>query len=211
MSGLIAKKIGMTRVVDGDTGLLTPVTLLEVVDQKVTKLLTVPRDGYTAVQVGYYAKKEHRLKRPDITRLRKVSVEENFSRFREFRVEKPLDGLEVGAAWTLDLAQLKFVDVTGITKGHGFESPISRYGYKTGRRTHGSHFHRRPGSLGQRTTPGRVFKGKGMPGHMGCVSRTIQNLKVLDVEDGKLIAVKGSIPGHRDGFVVLSPSVKAKG
>ena len=125
MSGMIAKKVGMTRVVDGDTGMLTPVTLLEVVEQKVTKLLTSDKDGYSAVQVGYFAKKEHRLTKPDITRLRKVGVEENYARFREFRL-KDIDGLEVGKNWSLDLGGLKYVDVTGITKGHGFESPITR-------------------------------------------------------------------------------------
>ena len=211
MSGIIAKKVGMTRVVD-DRGLLIPVTLLQIVKQEVTKVLTPERDGYHGVQVGYAPKKEHRLTKPDITRLRKSKIQENFSRFKEFRLEGVVEGLATGSAWTLEqLAEVKSVDVTGLTKGHGFESPIVRYGYKTGRRTHGSHFHRRPGSLGQRTTPGRVFKNKGMPGHMGNVSRTIQNLKVVDVQNNELIAIRGSVPGHRDGFVVVRPSVKAKG
>ena len=103
------------------------------------------------------------------------------------------------------------VDVTGVTKGHGFEGAITRWGHKTGRRTHGSHFHRRPGSLGQRTTPGRVYKNKGMPGHMGDVNRTVQNLKVVEVDnEANIIAIKGSIPGCKNGFVVVRPSIKVK-
>jgi large subunit ribosomal protein L3 len=211
MRGLIAKKIGMTRVVS-DGGQMVAVTLLEVVDQKVTKVLTPERDGYHGIQVGYYQKKEHRLSKPDITRLRKVSVSENYSKFKEFRLDGPGDGLQLGVK--LDVARLGeavTLDVTGLTKGHGFEGAITRWGHKTGRRTHGSHFHRRPGSLGQRTTPGRVMKNKQMPGHMGTAQRTIQNLKVMDIDsETSVIAVKGSVPGHRDGYVLVQPSVKAK-
>lgn len=211
MRGLIAKKIGMTRVV-ADSGEMVAVTLLEVVDQKITKILTPERDGYHGIQVGYFEKKAHRLSKADITRLRKVSVEENYSRNREFRLNAPEEGMEIGHK--LDVASLGSVtslDVTGLTKGHGFEGAITRWGHKTGRRTHGSHFHRRPGSLGQRTTPGRVYKNKEMPGHMGAAQRTVQNLKVVDIDtDKNVIAIRGSVPGHRDGYVLVQPSVKAK-
>ena len=209
MQGLIAKKVGMTRVIN-DEGQMVPVTLLKIEDQKVTKVLNQERDGYHGVQVGYYAKPEFRVNKPDLTRLRKVEVADNYTRFKEFRSEAPVDGVEIGSvvasAW---LGEAKSVDITGITKGHGFEGAITRWGHKTGRRTHGSHFHRRPGSLGQRTTPGRVYKNKGMPGHMGNVQRTVQNLKIVDFDtDENLIAVKGSIPGHKNGFVVVKPSIK---
>lgn len=211
MHGLIAKKVGMTRVLD-EAGQMIPVTLLKVEDQKVTKILTPDRDGYHGIQVGYYTKPEHRVNKPDLTRLRKVSVAENYTRFKEFRLEGPLDGLELGSALSVStLNEIGAVDVTGLTKGHGFEGSITRWGHKTGRRTHGSHFHRRPGSLGQRTTPGRVFKNKGMPGQMGNVQRTVQNLKVVDIDlEANVIALKGSVPGHRNAFVVVQPSVKAK-
>ncbi|MFW7378077.1 MAG: 50S ribosomal protein L3 [Oligoflexus sp.] len=211
MQGLIAKKVGMTRVLD-EAGQMIPVTLLKIEDQKVTKILTPDRDGYHGIQVGYFAKPEHRVNKPDIARLRKVSVDENYTRFKEFRFEAPVDGLELGAALNVaTLTEVGAVDVTGLTKGHGFEGAITRWGHKTGRRTHGSHFHRRPGSLGQRTTPGRVFKNKGMPGHMGNAQRTVQNLKVIDIDlEANVIALKGSVPGHRNGFVVVQPSVKAK-
>ena len=211
MRGLIAKKVGMTRVV-GESGQMIPVTLLKVVNQKVTKVLTPERDGYHGLQVGYYEKAEHRLTKPDITRLRKVSIQENFSRFKEFRLDSAEEGVEVGAEFGVDrLGAPTSLDVTGITKGHGFEGAITRWGHKTGRRTHGSHFHRRPGSLGQRTTPGRVYKNKEMPGHMGCAQRTVQNLKVVDIDaENNVIAIKGSVPGFRDGFVLVQPSLKAK-
>ena len=98
-----------------------------------------------------------------------------------------------------------------LTKGRGFQGATKRWNAKTGRRTHGSHFHRRPGSLGQRTTPGRVFKNKHMPGHMGAKQRTVQNLAIVELDtDNNLVAVRGSVPGNRDGYLVLRPSLKAK-
>lgn len=208
MQGLIAKKVGMTRVLD-EQGRMIPVTLLKVEDQQVTKVLTPERDGYHGIQVGYYAKAERKLNKPDLTRLRKANIENNFTRFKEYRIEDSTSA-ELGASFNASLlAEVTSVDVTGITKGHGFEGSITRWGHKTGRRTHGSHFHRRPGSLGQRTTPGRVYKNKEMPGHMGCAQRTIQNLKVIDIDvDANVIALKGSVPGHRNGFVVVKPSLK---
>ncbi len=210
MQGLIAKKVGMTRVLD-EQGRMIPVTLLKVEDQQVTKVLTPDRDGYHGVQIGYYQKAERKLNKPDLSRLRKANVSGNFTRFKEYRLESAPE-FEIGATLNASaLAEVGSVDVTGITKGHGFEGSITRWGHKTGRRTHGSHFHRRPGSLGQRTTPGRVYKNKEMPGHMGSAQRTIQNLKVVDVDvEANVIALKGSVPGHRDGFVVVKPSIKLK-
>ena len=210
--GLIAKKVGMTRIVD-DQGSMTPVTLLQVDSQKVTKLLTPERDGYHGIQVGYYDKgKDKQLTKSDVGRLRKAGLDDNFSRFREYRVDEAVEGLEVGAAFAAsDLEGVVSVDITGITKGRGFQGATKRWNAKTGRRTHGSRFHRRPGSLGQRTTPGRVWKNKKVPGHMGSKRRTIQNLKVLELDtERNLIAVKGSVPGHKEGFLVLRPSLKAK-
>jgi large subunit ribosomal protein L3 len=210
VQGIIAKKIGMTRIV-GQDGLMIPVTLLKIEHQKVTKLLTVERDGYSAIQVGYYEKPEHRLTKPDVSRLRKSQVSENFTRFIEFRTAGEAAG-ELGTVLTAEaLKDLKSVDVTGITKGRGFEGAITRWGHATGRKTHGSDFYRKPGSLGTRTTPGRVFKNRGQPGQYGNVQRTTQNLKVVDVDIEKnLVAVKGSVPGCSDGYIVIKPSVKSK-
>lgn len=208
MQGLIAKKIGMTRVIDSE-GQMIPVTLLQVEKQKITRIRNDEKDGYHAIQVGYYIKPEHRLNKPDLARLRKAGIEENYTRFKEFRVAGD-EGYETGAAIDAGvLADVGAVDVTGITKGRGFAGAVRRFNHKTGRQTHGSHFHRRPGSLGQRTTPGRVYKNKGMPGHMGSVQRTVQNLQVVDFDaETNVVALKGSVPGHKNGYVFLKPSVK---
>lgn len=209
--GLIAKKVGMTRVPD-ENGKMHAVTLIEVAKQKVTKVLTPEKDGYHALQVGFYEKKEHKLNKPDLTRLRKAKIEENFTRFREFRLDAPLEEVSVGTDFTLEsIGELTAIDVTGISKGRGFQGAVKRWGAKTGRQTHGSRFHRRPGSLGQRATPGRVYKNKHMPGHMGAVKVTVQNLQVIDVDtDANVLAIKGSVPGHRDGYLIIQPSVKVK-
>jgi large subunit ribosomal protein L3 len=209
--GLIAKKVGMTRVLDAE-GQMIPVTLLKIEGQKVTKILTPERDGYHGIQVGYYEKPERKLAKADVARLRKVSVGESFTRFKEFRTEGALEGVNIGSAMNAALfSEVGAVDVTGVTKGHGFEGAITRWGHSSGRRSHGSNFYRLPGSLGMRTTPGRVFKNKEVPGHMGCVQVTVQNLKVVDVDvEANVIALKGSVPGFRNGFVIIKPSVKAK-
>jgi len=211
IQGLIAKKIGMTRIVNSE-GQVIPVTLLKVEEQQVTKVLNKERDGYYGYQIGYYVKPEHRLNKPDLTRLRKAGVDVNFARFKEIRCAAPAEGLEIKSLLSASLLEgLKSVDVTGITKGRGFEGSITRWGHSRGRMTHGSNFRRKPGSLGMRATPGRVFKNKGQPGHMGFVQRTIQNLQVVDVDkETNVIALKGSVPGHRDGFLIVKPSIKAK-
>jgi large subunit ribosomal protein L3 len=211
INGLIAKKVGMTRVLDAE-GQMIPVTLLKIEGQKVTKILSPERDGYSAVQVGYYEKAERKLRKPDVGRMRKVSIAESFTRFKEFRTDAPVEGLGIGTSMNASLfTDVAAVDVTGVTKGHGFEGAITRWGHSSGRRSHGSNFYRLPGSLGMRTTPGRVFKNKEVPGHMGCLQVTVQNLKVVDVDvEANVIALKGSVPGFRNGFVIIKPSVKAK-
>lgn len=210
-TGLIAKKIGMTRMVDAD-GLMTAVTLLQLAPQKVTKILTPERDGYHGIQVGYLEKREKHLNKPDISRLRKANVTENFTRFKEFRLAGAPQGVELGAQ--IDLAGLegiKAVDVTGITKGRGFTGATKKHNAAVGRMSHGSRFHRSPGSLGMRSTPGRTFKGRHQPGHYGDEQITLQNLQVMDIDkENMVVALRGSVPGHRDGFLVLAPSIKVK-
>ena len=210
-AGLIAKKIGMTRMVDAE-GQMTAVTLLQVETQKVTKILSQDRDGYVAYQVGYLAKREKHLNKADTTRLRKANVEENFSRFKEFRVESTGE-LALGVA--IEVAKffegVSAVDITGISKGCGFSGAHKRWNSAVGRMSHGSRFHRSPGSLGMRSTPGRVFKNRHQPGQEGNTQTTIQNLEVLDVDQANsVVAVRGSVPGHRDGFLIVKPSLKAK-
>jgi large subunit ribosomal protein L3 len=207
--GLVAKKIGMTRMVDKN-GHMIAVTLLQVENQKITKVLTKERDGYDAYQVGFKETKEKNLAKPDVARMRKVNVKENFTVFKEFRTEAPV-AIELGTQLTTDLfSGVTSVDVTGITKGRGFTGSVKRWDTAVGRWSHGSRFHRSPGSLGTRTTPGRVFKGKPVPGHYGVEQVTIQNLSVVDVDnDNSLIALSGAVPGHRNGYLFIKPSIKA--
>lgn len=209
--GLIAKKIGMTRMVD-QNGQMIAVTLLQVASQKVTKLLGDERDGYHGFQIGFAEKAEKNLTKPDVHRLRKVGIQENFSQFKEVRLEKPAEGIEVGSTFGAALLEgVAAVDVTGLTKGRGFSGSIKRWNTACGRMSHGSRFHRRPGSLGTRTTPGRVFKGKPQTGQYGHERVTIQNLRVVDVDTtNNTIALSGAVPGHRNGFLMVSPSVKLK-
>lgn len=210
-AGLIAKKIGMTRMVTTE-GQMTAVTLLQVTPQKVTKILTADRDGYTGYQIGYYEKREKRLAKPDISRLRKATVENNFTRFKEFRTDSLPEGMALGVAVLVSaLEGIPSVDISGMTKGRGFTGTPVRWNTAVGRMTHGSRHHRRPGSLGMRATPGRVFKNKINPGQYGDEQVTIQNLKILDIDtDNNVIAVQGAVPGHRDGYLCVYPSLKIK-
>lgn len=207
--GLIARKVGMTRMVDTN-GNLIPVTLLQVEDQKITKVLTPERDGYHGLQVGYFTKSEKNLTKPDIQRLRKSGIDANYARYREFRTPGPIEGLELGASLSASMFEgIVSVDVAGMSKGRGFQGAVKRWNRSIGRMTHGSRFHRRPGSLGQCTTPGRVYKNKKMPGHMGDEQRTIKNLKVVDIDlENNLIALKGSVPGQRHGYLEVRPTNK---
>jgi large subunit ribosomal protein L3 len=206
---LIAKKVGMTRMVDSD-GKMIAVTLLQVEKQQVTKVLTPERDGYHGIQVGFYKKAEKNLTKPDIQRLRKVQIETNYARFVEFRTPASLEGMGLGAELTSDLfTGVAAVDITGITKGRGFQGAVRRWHASIGRMTHGSRFHRRPGSLGMRSTPGRVFKNKHQPGQMGVDRCTIRNLRVVDIDvNSQIIAVQGSVPGHREGYLEVRPTNK---
>jgi len=208
--GLVAKKIGMTRMVD-KSGQMIAVTLLQVEDQKITKILTKSRDGYDAYQVGFFKKAEKNLNKADVARLRKQNIAENYAQFKEFRTDAAVAGVEVGHKLTTELLNgVTAVDVVGITKGRGFTGSVKRWDTACGRMSHGSRFHRRPGSLGTRTTPGRVFKGKPVHGHYGVEQVTIQNLGVVDVDaENSLIALRGAVPGHRNGYLVIKPSIKA--
>jgi large subunit ribosomal protein L3 len=201
--GLVAKKVGMTRMVDAN-GDVIPVTLVQIPDQKITKVLTVERDGYQGYQVGYFIKAEKNLNKSDIGRLRKIDLTENFARFSEFR--SPSDSpFQVGQALTAEvLKDVTSIDVMGVTKGRGFQGSVKRWNSAIGPMAHGSMYHRRTGSLGSNTTPGRVFKNKHMPGHMGVAQRTVRNLEIVDLDvENNIVAIKGSIPGHRDGYLEI--------
>ena len=203
--GFIAKKVGMSRFAL-ESGEMVAVTLVKLEAQKVTKLLSEGRDGYDAYQLGYEVKASKNLSKADLGRLKKEGVEETFSKFSEVRLDGVAEGLEVGQAATLEsLKGVDMVNVSGVVKGRGFQGAVKRWGATIGRMSHGSRFHRRPGSLGQCTSPGRVFKNKHQPGRMGNNVRTVKNIKIVDVDhDANVVALKGSLPGANGGYIRIT-------
>ena len=207
MEGLIGKKIGMTQVYDAE-GNRTCVTVIEVGPCPVVQLKTLEKDGYVAAQVGFGPQKKQRLSKAVQKHFEKAGVE-TMRVLREFALDEG-ETLEVGKAVTVaNFEGVKYVDVTGITKGKGFAGVIKRYGFAGGNMTHGGHSKRRTGGLAARDLPGWIEKGKKMPGHMGAVNRKAVNLEVVQVrpEDNALL-VKGSVPGARNGIVIVRKSLK---
>jgi large subunit ribosomal protein L3 len=201
-------KAGMTRIFD-ESGNHVPVTVVELVPNHITQVKTSDKDGYEAYQVGYYAKREKLITKPAKGHLSKAGVEENYARFSEVASsEVAADSL--GKVVSLNNFEPKtYVDVTGITKGKGFAGPIKRHNFAGGPATHGSKFHRRGGSIGNRATPGKVWKNKKMPGHMGAKRQTIQNIQIIEVNTEKgYMLLKGSVPGSKNGFVRISRALK---
>ncbi len=206
---LLGKKIGMTQVFD-ENNRLVPVTVIEAGPCPVTQVKTSEKDGYSAVQIGFRAQKEHRLSKAALGHFKKAGVEP-LAELREFRVEDESE-LNVGDVLTVEKFEAgQKIDVIGTSKGRGFQGVVKRYGFAGGPASHGSMFHRRGGSYGMCQWPGHVIKGKKMPGHMGDVQRTVQNLTVVKVlADKNLILVKGSIPGSRGSLVSVRTAVKSK-
>ncbi len=210
--GVVGRKRGMTRIFTED-GQSVPVTVIEVDVNRVTQLRTVEKDGYRAIQVTTGTKKPSRLTKPEAGHFAKNGVEPGRGLW-EFRLDEGEgEDLEVGATIGVDLfSEGQFVDVTGTTIGKGFAGTIKRHHFNSQDASHGNSLsHRVPGSIGQCQTPGRVFKGKRMAGHLGSVRRTVQNLKVVAVDkDRNLLLVKGAVPGHKGADVLVRPAVKAK-
>jgi len=207
--GLIGRKRGMTRVFSED-GVSTPVTVIEVEPNRVSQLKTVDTDGYNAIQVTVGERKSSRVTKSEAGHFAKAQAAAG-RKVAEFRVEE-LSELELGAELKVDLFEDgQQIDVSGITKGKGFAGVVKRYGFRGGDATHGNSLsHRAPGSIGQCQTPGRVFKGKKMAGHMGDKKRTLQNLSVVKVDaERNLLLVKGSVPGATGSDVIIRPAVKA--
>lgn len=206
--GIIAKKIGMTQIFAED-GTLIPVTVLQAGPCYVTQIKTAENDGYEAVQVGFGDIREKLVTKPLKGHLDKAGAK--CLRFmKEFKFENAGE-YELGQEIKADIFEVgDKIDVTGKSKGKGFQGAIKRHGQSRGPMTHGSKYHRHAGSNGACSDPGKVFKGKKMPGHMGAVKVTVQNLEIvrIDAEDN-LILVKGAIPGPRKSTVVLKESVKA--
>ncbi|MGA1540305.1 MAG: 50S ribosomal protein L3 [Chthoniobacterales bacterium] len=202
--GLLGKKLGMTRVYD-DKGVSTPVTVIAAAGNKVLQVKTAETDGYVAVQVGFDDQKPSRVSKAQTGHFAKTSsTPKRFIReFRDGTAEAGAD-LSVG---TFEVGQ--FVDVIGQSKGKGFQGAMKRHNYQGQPASHGSMMHRRTGAIGNRSTPGRVWKNMGMPGHMGDERVTVQNLQVVQVreEDG-VILVSGAVPGAKGTYVVVRPSKK---
>lgn len=209
VTGLLGKKLGMTRVFTED-GRWIDVTLLEAGPCSVVQRKTQAKDGYSAVQVGFGDLKENRCRKPQRGHFGKAGVAPK-RLLREFRVDE-LDELKPGDEVRADIFNVgDRIDVSGTSKGKGFQGVMKRHHAKGGPGGHGSMFHRAPGSIGTSADPSRVFKGKRLPGHMGNERVTTQNLEVVSVDSAKnLIVVRGAIPGANGGFVVVRQSVKAK-
>lgn len=210
--GLVGRKCGMSRIFTED-GRSIPVTLIEATPNRVTQVKTTEVDGYNAIQVTAGSKRAALVNKPLAGHYAKAKVEAGRGLW-EFRLEadelaKFNVGVEVKADEIFTVGQI--VDVAGITKGKGFQGTIKRHNFKMGDATHGNSLsHRSPGSIGQRQTPGRVFPGKKMSGHMGAVRRSAMNLEVVKIDaERHLIAIKGSVPGAKGGNLIIRPAVKA--
>ena len=206
--GLIGKKIGMTQIFD-EKGNVIPVTVIEAGPCVVAQVKTVENDGYDAVQLGFGDVKEKHLNKPERGHFTKANLALK-KHLREFRLES-IDGIKVGDELNANVFEAgEKVDVQGTTKGKGFQGVIKRHGQSRGPMGHGSMYHRRPGSMGPCATPGRVFKGKKLPGHMGVQTVTIQNLDVVRVDmDKNVILVKGSVPGAKGSILKIKSAVRA--
>ena len=208
MKTIIGKKVGMTQIFD-EKGKVIPVTVIEAGPCLVAQVKTIENDGYEAVQLGFGEVKENKLNKPVKGHFAKAKLALK-KHLREFRLDS-VDGVNVGDEIKVDTFQAgDKIDVQGTSKGKGFQGVIKRHGQSRGPMGHGSMYHRRPGSMGSTSTPGRVFKGKKLPGHMGRVTVTIQNLDVVKVDlDKNAILVKGSVPGAKGAILKLKTSVKA--
>ena len=206
--GIIGKKIGMTQIFD-EKGNVVPVTVIEATPNVVAQVKTVETDGYNSIQLGYGEVKDKHINKPEKGHFTKAGLAAK-KHLREFRVED-VENYKVGDEVKADIFEaVEKIDVQGTTKGKGFQGVIKRHGQHRGPMGHGSMYHRRPGSMGSTSTPGRVFKGKKLPGHMGRVTVTIQNLDVVRVDmDKNVILVKGSVPGAKGAILKIKSAVKA--
>ena len=207
MSGILAKKIGMTQIFED--GKFIPVTVVEAGPNFVLQKKTVENDGYTALQLGFDEKKEKNTTKPVMGIFKKAGV--NPQRFvKELRVDS-VEGYELGQEIKVDvLAEVQYVDITGTSKGKGTSGVMKRHGFGGNRASHGvSRNHRLGGSIGMSTWPGKVLKGKRMAGQYGNETVTVQNLKVVKVDaENNLLLIKGAVPGSKNSYIVVKPAVK---
>lgn len=207
MKGILGKKLGMTQIFT-ENGVIVPVTVVEAGPMVVTQLKSVENDGYEAVQVGYGDIREKLLNKPQKGHFAKAGV--GLKRFvREFRTENAKDYAPAQEINVSIFAEGDKVDVTGTSKGKGFQGPIKRHNQHRGPMSHGSRYHRGPGSMGAASDPSRVYKGKKLAGHMGAERVTIQNLEIVKVDaENNLLLIKGAIPGPKKGLVVVKKAIK---
>jgi large subunit ribosomal protein L3 len=207
MSALLGRKIGMTNMFSSD-GKLVPVTVVQVGPCVVTQIKTKETDGYSALQLGFDEKKAEKLNKPILGHLKKTT-DKGFRVLREFRTEDT-QNVEAGATIGIDgFAVGDKVNISGISKGRGFQGTIKRHGFSRGPETHGSSNHRAPGSIGNSAWPGRVFKGKKLPGHMGTDKKTVKNLTIVDIKpEDNLLLIKGPIPGFKTGILEVRTTEK---
>ncbi|MBM9535909.1 50S ribosomal protein L3 [Desulfobulbus alkaliphilus] len=200
-NGILGRKIGMTRVYD-ENGRSIPVTVIEAGPCVILQKKTVQKEGYNAIQIGFMEKKQSRLSKPEIGHCKR-SGGQGFYHIKEFRVNNP-DDFEVGQRITVQevLGIGDTVDISARSKGRGFQGVIKRHGFSGGRASHGSNFHRAPGSIGCSAWPSRVMKGKKMPGRMGNDTTTLKNLKIVDIRNEEnVVLVRGSVPGAKNGLL----------
>ena len=207
MSALLGKKIGMTNVFSAD-GKLIPVTVVQAGPCVVTQVKTEDRDGYNALQLGFDEKKVEKLNKPIAGHL-KQSTDKGFRVLKEFRTDDP-EEIESGTTLSIDMFSVgDKVNISGISKGRGFQGTIKRHGFSRGPETHGNRNHRKPGSIGNSAWPAKVIKGKKMPGHMGTDRKTIKNLTIVDIKhEDNLLLVKGPVPGCKTGILEVRKAIK---
>lgn len=207
MSGIMARKIGMTRIFREEDGAAIPVTVLEARPNPVTQVKTVETDGYEAVQIGYRPKKQTRLNKPSLGHLEKSGAPP-VANLRE--VPRTSDETKAGDIFTVSMfAPGEKVDITGTTKGKGFQGVVKRHGFHGGDATHGCKSKRVPGSIGQCATPSRVWKNKKMPGRDGGKRVTVRNLEIVQVDEEKnLLVIKGAVPGACNGYLLIRKRIR---
>lgn len=208
--GLIGRKLGMTRVYD-DKGRIIVVTVIDAKDNVALQRKTMEKDGYNGIQVGFDTQKEHRVTKPELGHFKKHGATQPKKIVKEFRLNH---ALPVEGEVSLSVNQFEvgdFVDVIGRSKGKGFAGAMKKHNFHGQPAAHGSKMHRRTGAIGCRSTPGRIWKNQGMPGHLGCERKTVQNLVIQQVREAEnLILVAGPVPGPTGSYVMIRPAIKKK-
>ena len=201
-------KAGMTRIFDKD-GRHVPVTVIKLIPNYISQVKTKENDGHEAYQVTYGEKRVKLVNQPKAGILRKANIAQSFFCFSEVKVTEAVVPEHLGKRVEVAFKQGSYVDVCGVSKGKGFQGVIRKFGFRGGPKSHGSKFHRTGGSIGNRATPGKVWKNKKMPGHMGVATRTVQNLRVVELnQEGGYLLVKGSVPGPKNDFVRVGQAIK---